>query len=276
MQIEKERSKWLPPPKVEELFVHLSNGFLPSGMNATTSGARKELALPVGNAKLQLYSSPTPNGFKVSIMLEELGVPYDAHMIRFAKGEQFTSGFVKINPNSKIPALVDLDGFGGKTVSTFESAAIVYYLAEKFNRFQPDCPIQRNEIRSWIFWQMASLGPMCGNLGHFFMYAPPTALEARNYGAARYGMEVKRLCHILDTHLQGREYIVGEEYSIADIVIYPWINQLLVGYKQSNGVSARTFLSMDQYPNLLNWAELIAARPGVKRGMAVLVRPSKL
>jgi GST-like protein len=263
--------KWEPPAKLDVLFEHLQNNVF-AKTNSATSGARREQSLPVGNAKLQLYSLATPNGQKVSIMLEELGVDYDAHVINIGANalDQFTSGFVEINPNSKIPALVDLDGFDGEKTITFESAAVVYYLAEKFNKFYPASLKLRNEIRSWIFWQMAGQGPMSGNFGHFMVYAPPDQIEARNYGVARYGMETKRLCHVLDTHLKGKTYMVGEEYSIADIICFPWANQLTKGYVHSNGVGANQFLSVEEsYPNMIKWVNLIRERPAVQRGLVV-------
>jgi len=262
---------WEPPPKIDAIFEHLKGNQF-AAVNSATSGARTQKDLPVGNAKLQLYSLATPNGHKVGIMLEELGVDYDAHVINIGASalDQFTSGFVGVNPNSKIPALVDLDGYDGEKTNVFESAAIVYYLAEKYNKFYPESPKLRNEIRCWIFWQMAGQGPMTGNFGHFMVYAPADQVEARNYGVARYGMEVKRLCHVLETHLKGRTYMVGEEYTIADIVCFPWAYQLTKGYVHKNGVSANQFLSItDDYPNIIAWVNRIAERPAVKRGLQV-------
>jgi len=262
---------WEPPSSIDIIFEHLSNNAF-SKVNLPTSGARSEKPLPVGTARLQLYSLATPNGHKVGIMLEELEVDYDAHVINIGGNalDQFTSGFVEINPNSKIPALVDLDGFDGEKISIFESAAIIYHLAEKFNKFYPPEPKLRSEIRSWIFWQMAGQGPMAGNFGHFMVYAPPDAVEARNYGVARYGMETQRLCHVLDTHLKNRTYIVGEQYTIADICCFPWAFQLTKGYVHSNGVGANAFLSIEQsYPNMVRWIKLILERPAVQRGLTV-------
>lgn len=269
-----EARVWTPPPKLDDLFTHLKGNQF-ANVNSSTSGARSQKELPVGNAKLQFYSLATPNGHKPAIYLEELGVDYDAHTINIGASalDQFTSGFVEINPNSKIPALVDLDGFDGEKTPVFESAAIVYYLAEKFDvegKFYPQSPKLRNEIRQWIFWQMGGQGPHTGNFGHFFVYAPADQIEARNYGVARYGMEVKRLCHVLETRLTGRTYLVGEKYSIADIVVFPWFYQLSKGYLQKNGEGAASFLSvLEDYPNSTQWMNRILERPAVQRGLQV-------
>jgi GST-like protein len=262
---------WSPTPKLDQIFEHLKGNKF-AAVNLPTSGPRSEKELPVGKSKLQLYSLATPNGMKPGIYLEELGVDYDAHTIDIGASslDQFTSGFVSVNPNSKIPALVDLDGYDGEKTSVFESAAIIYYLAEKYNKFYPESPKLRNEIRQWIFWQMAGQGPMTGNFGHFFVYAPDDQVEARNYGVARYGMETKRLCHVLETRLTGRTYLVGEEYTIADIVCFPWFYTLTKSYNHKSGVKAVDFLSIrEDYPNTLAWANRILERPAVKRGITV-------
>lgn len=259
---------WSPPAKIEEIFGKLSNNKFAS-INSPVAGARSTADLPVGNANLQLYSLGTPNGQKVSILLEELGVDYDAHVINIGTGEQFTSGFVSVNPNSKIPALVDRNGPDGHPVNLFESGSIMIYLAEKFDRFIPHDPHLRAEMMNWVFWQMAGFGPMCGNFGHFMVYAPPDQIQARDYGVGRYGMEVQRLCSVLDQHLAGRQYMVGEQYTIADMIILPWFNQLMIGYKHPSGINAREFLSIDQYKNAIAWTERLLAREEVKRGLTV-------
>lgn len=193
-----------------------------------------------------------------------------AHLvINIGVGDQFTSGFVAVNPNSKIPAAVDLNGPGGKAVDLFESASIMLYFAEKTGRFIPSDPATRAECMNWLFWQMGGLGPMCGNFGHFMVYAPDDKVETRDYGVARYGMEVQRLCSVLDQHLSTRNYLVGEEYSIADMASFPWFNQLRIGYKHSSGITAKDFLSIDQYKHANAWADRIAERPAVKRGLLV-------
>lgn len=209
------------------------------------------------------------SGQKVGIILEELGVDYDAHVINIGKGEQFTSGFVEINPNSKIPALVDKEGPDGKSINLFESASIALYLAEKYNKFIPADPRLRAEMFNWIFWQMGGLGPFPGQFGHFFVYAPGDKIETRDYGVARYGMETQRLCSVLDQYLATRTYLVGEEYSLADMIVFPWFNQLRVGYKHTSGVAANDFLSIENYKNANAWADRILERPAVQRGLKV-------
>jgi GST-like protein len=261
--------EWAPPNKIEELFAKTAGNQF-SSMNSNKSGARTEFTLPVGPSSLQLYSLATPNGMKVSIMLEELGVDYDAYTVQIGSSDQFTSGFVGVNPNSKIPALVDLDGPGGKPLNLFESGNIVLYLAEKYKKFIPTDLAQRYQVLNWVFWQMAGQGPMAGNFGHFMVYAPPDKCEARDYGCARYGMETQRLLHVLETALQGKTYLVGEEYTIADIMCYPWVGALRVGYKHKNGIAANDFLSVDEnYPNVIAWCERIKSRPAVARGVQV-------
>jgi len=202
-------------------------------------------------------------------MLEELGIDYDAHVVPLT-GDQFSSGFVGLNPNSKIPAAMDKEGPDGKPIHLFESASIVLYLAEKYNRFIPADKRLRQEVYNWLFWQMGGQGPMTGQFGHFFTYAPADKKEARNYGTARYGMEVQRICSVLDNHLSTRQYMVGDEYTIADMVIFPWFHSALrKGYKHSSGVTGSDFLSVNKYVHLSAWADRILERPAVKRGVTV-------
>ena len=259
-------SAWAPPATIEELFEKAA-GNKWSTINKPTAGAQTEKELPVGDAALQLYSLATPNGIKVAILLEELGVDYDAHVINIGAGDQFGSGFVAVNPNSKIPALVDKKGPGDKPIHLFESGSIALYLCEKYGKFLPADPALRYQVINWLFWQMAGQGPMTGNFGHFFVYAPADQLEARDYGVARYGMEVQRLTDVLDKHLEGRTYMVGEEYSLADILVFPWFHQLRTGYKHASGASASSFLGSDRYKNANAWADRILQRPAVQRGI---------
>jgi GSH-dependent disulfide-bond oxidoreductase len=189
--------------------------------------------------------------------------------INLLKGDQFTSGFVQVNPNSKIPALLDKDGPDGKPINLFESASIALYLGEKYGRFIPRDPRLKAEMMNWLFWQMGGLGPFVGQFGHFFSYAPAEKVETKDYGVARYGMEVQRLCSLLDQHLEGRRYMVGDEYTLADIMIFPWYQALRMGYKHSSGITAKEFLSIDQYKNANAWAERIFERPAVQRGITV-------
>jgi len=263
-----KKKVWAPPAKIESLFAATSgNAF--AGLNSNKSGARTQVPLTVGTAPIQFYSTYTPNSIKVSILLEELGVDYDGHVISIGKGDQFTSGFVGINPNSKIPALVDNHGPDGKPISVFESAAIMLYLAEKYHKFLPTDPRLKAEAMSWLFWQMSAQGPMTGNFGHFMVYAPDDKCEARDYGTARYGMEVQRLCHVLDTHLKDRKFMVGEEYTVVDMAILPWFQQLRTGYIHKTGKTAGDFLSVDQYVNAIAWADRLLTRPAVEKGRLV-------
>eukprot|EP00602_Paraphysomonas_sp_CaronLab_P008503 CAMPEP_0185027474 /NCGR_PEP_ID=MMETSP1103-20130426/12563_1 /TAXON_ID=36769 /ORGANISM="Paraphysomonas bandaiensis, Strain Caron Lab Isolate" /LENGTH=295 /DNA_ID=CAMNT_0027561487 /DNA_START=57 /DNA_END=944 /DNA_ORIENTATION=+ len=266
-------SEWCPPQRIDSLYT-ATDGNKFQGLNSPHAGARSTAELPTGSAPIQYYSIATPNGMKPSILLEELQADYDAHKISL-RGSQFDSGFVAVNPNSKIPAAIDRDGPGGQEVRLFESGSIMLYFADKFKRFVPsqEQGANRAEVMNWLFWQMAGQGPMTGNFGHFFVYAPAEAVEARNYGVARYGMEVKRLCSVLDMHLSengGRMYMVGNEYSIADMAIFPWFNQLRTGYIHPSGVAAAKFLSIEEsYPRVVEWADRIWERPAVKRGMDV-------
>jgi len=260
---------WTPPAKVEDVF-HVTQANAFTGLNSNKSGARTEKPLATTNAPIQLYSMLTPNSVKVSILLEELGIDYDANCISISKGDQFTSGFVSINPNSKIPALVDKEGPDGKPIAIFESAAIMIYLAKKYKKFYPTDPRLESELLSWLFWQMSGQGPASGNFGHFMVYAPDNKLEARDYGVARYGMEVQRLCSVLDNHLKNRKFIVGDEYTIADMAILPWFAQLRVGYIHKSGITAKDVLSIDQYVHANAWADRLLQRPAVERGRQVL------
>jgi GSH-dependent disulfide-bond oxidoreductase len=235
-----------------------------ANINRPVSGSTHEQELPVGRHPLQLYSLATPNGQKVTIMLEELlalgkkGAEYDAWLIRI-NGDQFSSGFVGINPNSKIPAMVDRSG--PKPIRIFESGAILLYLAEKFGAFLPTDPAERAECFSWLFWQMGSAPFLGGGFGHFFAYAP-IKIE---YAIDRYAMETKRLLDVLDRRLAESEYAAGPNYTIADMAIWPWYG----GLARANSYGAAEFLSVEDYKNVLRWADAIAARPAVKRGRIV-------
>ena len=237
-----------------------------ASINRPTAGATHERDLPVGKHPLQLYSLATPNGQKVAIMLEELlaaghaGAEYDAWPIRIGEGDQFSSGFVAINPNSKIPALVDRSG--PEPVRVFESGAILVYLAEKFGAFLPDSGPARAETLSWLFWQMGSAPFLGGGFGHFFTYAP-VKIE---YAINRYAMEAKRQLDVLDRRLAEHEYVAGAQYSIADIAIWPWYGGLALGRVYEG---ADEFLAVHEYAHLMRWARQIDARPAVRRGRIV-------
>jgi GST-like protein len=260
---------WIPPEKVEDLYAKAGGNRFAS-INRPTSGARSDVALPRGDSQVQLYSLSTPNGIKVSILLEELGVDYDAHKISIMNGEQFHSGFVSVNPNSKIPAAIDMDGPDGQPIHLFESAAIMTYFADKYNRYNFSSNGRaRQEMMQWIYFQMANQGPMTGNFGHFFVYAPEDKFETREYGTARYGMEVQRICDVMDKHMEGKTYFVNEEYSLADMALFPWFDQLRKGYVHKCGISAAAFLSVDRYANLNRWADMLLQREAVQRGTQV-------
>ena len=235
-----------------------------ANINRPVSGATSERVLPVGRHPLQLYSMGTPNGVKVTIMLEELlalgheGAEYDAWMIRIGEGDQFTSGFVEINPNSKIPAMVDTTT--DPTTRVFESGSILVYLAEKFGAFWPTEHRKRTETMNWLMWQMGSAPFVGGGFGHFFVYAP----FKMEYPINRFAMETKRQLHVLDTHLADHEYMAGDEYTIADMAIFPWYGSIM---REAYG--AQTFLNVQEYRNLDRWVDLIAARPAVRRGRMV-------
>ncbi len=202
---------------------------------------------------IELHTFPTPNGWKASIALEELGLPYRVVPVNIARGAQFEPAFLEINPNNKVPAILDHEpAFGGKPVSVFESGAILLYLAEKTGRLLPRDPRRRIAALEWIFWQMANQGPMCGQLGHFRNYAP----EPIGYALERYGNEVHRVYRVLDERLAGREFI-ADEFSMADIICWPWVH--LRGH---HGVE------LDEFPGIARWYEALAKRPGVERGIA--------
>lgn len=227
------------------------------GMNKPTAGARFERNLPKGEHPLQLYSLGTPNGQKVTILLEELGVDYDAWKISFDKLDQFGSDFVKVNPNSKIPAMMDYSQ--SPPLRVFETGSILLYLAEKEGKFIPSDAYKRTECLNWLFWQIGTAPYIGGGFGHFYKYAPVHF----EYAINRFTMETKRIVDVLDKHLEGKEYICGDEYTIADIATYPWIGCLDWGY------NAKDFLQLDDYQNVKKWIERIEARPAVKRGRRV-------
>jgi len=234
-------------------------------LNQPTSGSRFEQQLPVGQHPFQLYSLATPNGQKVTILLEELlalghtDAEYDAWLIKIGEGQQFGSGFVEINPNSKIPALVDHSQ--NPPLRVFESGSILLYLAEKFKAFIPTDIAARTECLNWLFWQMGSAPYIGGGLGHFYAYAP-VKIE---YAINRFAMETKRLLDVLDQHLAKHEYLAGNEYSIADIAAFPWYGSVVKGWVYN----ADEFLSVDQYKHVQRWADAILARPAVQRGRMV-------
>jgi GSH-dependent disulfide-bond oxidoreductase len=237
-----------------------------ANINRPTAGAQFERELPVGKHPLQLYSLGTPNGVKVTIMLEELlakghkGAEYDAWLIKIGDGDQFGSGFVKVNPNSKIPAL--LDRSGKQPIRVFETAAILMHLAEKFGEFLPTETAARAECLSWLFWQMGSAPYLGGGFGHFYAYAP-VKIE---YAIDRFAMETKRQLDVLDRRLAESAYIAGPDYTIADMAIFPWYGGLCKGWLY--GESA-TFLSVHEYKNVNRWADKLLERPAVKRGRMV-------
>jgi GST-like protein len=236
-----------------------------ASINRPIAGATHERELPVGRHPLQLYSLGTPNGQKVTVMLEELlalghvGAEYDAWLIRIDQGEQFASGFVAVNPNSKIPAL--LDRGGPAPVRVFESGAILVYLAEKFDAFLPRTGAARAECLSWLFWQVGSAPYLGGGFGHFYAYAP-VKIE---YAIDRFAMETKRQLDVLERRLAGSEYLAGAEYTIADMAVWPWYGGLVKGLLYGAG----EFLSVHEYTNVIRWADAIAARPAVRRGRIV-------
>ena len=236
-----------------------------ASINRPVAGPTHDADLPVGRHPLQLYSLATPNGQKVAIMLEELlaaghaGAEYDAWPVRIGDGEQFGSGFVAANPNSKIPALVDRSG--SEPIRVFESGAILVHLADRFGAFLPVAPAARAECLSWLFWQVGS-GPFVGGgFGHFYAYAP----EKIEYAINRYAMEVKRQLDVLDRRLDQGPYVAGDEYTIADMAIWPWYGGLVLGRVYEAG----EFLSVGDYRNVRRWAEEIDARPAVGRGVRV-------
>lgn len=241
------------------------NGGEFASINRPTSGAQSVKELPIGKHPLQLYSLGTPNGQKVTIMLEELlalghkGAEYDAWLIDIRKGDQFGSGFVEVNPNSKIPALMDRSG--EKPIRIFESGAILVYLAEKFGALLPETQPARAETLSWLFWQMGSAPFLGGGFGHFYAYAPVKI----KYAIDRYAMEAKRQLDVLDKRLAEQEFVAGKDYSVADIAIWPWYGAVAKGLVYN----AAEFLSVHEYKNVLRWADQVAERPAVKRGAKV-------
>lgn len=241
------------------------NGGEWASINRPVSGATHEKALPVGMHPLQLYSLGTPNGQKVTIMLEELlalgvtAAEYDAHLIQIGEGEQFSSGFVSINPNSKIPALVDQSG--DTSIEVFESGAILLYLADKFGHLLPKDIEKRTTVMNWLFWLQGSAPYLGGGFGHFYTYAPAKF----EYPINRFTMEVKRQLDLLDKQLAANKFIAGDEYSIADIAIWPWYGNVVLG----KAYDAAEFLDVASYKNLQRWANDIAERPAVQRGRIV-------
>jgi len=251
------------PPKVWTW--DAPNGGEFASINRPTAGPTHDKDLPVGRHPLQLYSLGTPNGQKVTILLEELlelghaGAEYDAWLIRINDGDQFGSGFVAINPNSKIPALVDRSG--PAPVRVFESGSILLYLAEKFGAFVPTAGPDRAEVLSWLFWQMGSAPYLGGGFGHFYTYAP-IKIE---YAINRFAMEVKRQLDVLDRRLSETRYLGGDAYTIADIATWPWYGGLVLG----RAYGAAEFLQVHQYRNVVRWAQEIDSRPAVQRGRRV-------
>lgn len=240
-----------------------SSGGKFSNINRPVSGATHDKELPRGKHPFQLYSLATPNGVKATIMFEELlelGIKeaeYDAYIIDISKGDQFGSGFVELNPNSKIPVMLDVEA----DQRVFESGSILVYLSEKFGQFLPKEPAARTEAMNWLFWQMGSAPFLGGGFGHFYAYAP----EKYEYPINRYAMEVKRQLDVLDKHLADNEYLAGDEYSIADMAVWPWYGVLVQGHLYN----AAEFLSVDSYKNVQRWTQTIAERPAVKRGRIV-------
>ena len=247
-----------------EVWTNTESGGQFASINRPTAGAREERELPVGEHPFQLYSSATPNGVKASVMLEELleaghDAEYDAWYIGISDGDQFSSGFVDVNPNSKIPALVDRSG--PEPVRVFESGAILLHLAEKFGAFLPT-GTARAEVLSWLFWQVGSAPFIGGGFGHFYAYAP----EKYEYPINRYAMETKRLFDVADKRLEQSEYLGGADYTVADIATFPWFAPFVIG-----GIygEARKFLSIHEYENVERWVKQIADRPAVRRGRIV-------
>ncbi len=251
------------PPKVWTW--NKASGGRFANINRPIAGPTHDKELPVGRHPFQLYSLATPNGVKVTVMLEELlalghrGAEYDAWLIRIGEGDQFGSGFVSVNPNSKIPALVDRSG--PTPIRVFESGAILVHLAEKFGAFLPTEAEARAACLSWLFWQMGSAPYLGGGFGHFYAYAP-TKIE---YAIDRFAMEVKRQLDVLDRHLADNEYMAGSDYTIADIAIWPWYGALAKGLLYESG----EFLQVQEYRNVQRWTDLVAERPAVKRGRMV-------
>ena len=251
------------PPKIWSF--DAENGGKFANINRPTAGARFDKTLPRGKHPFQLHSMATPNGVKVSVMFEELleagisAAEYDAYPINIGDGDQFGSGFVDINPNSKIPALIDTTTTPETRI--FESGSILVYLAEKFEAFIPKDPAGRTECMNWLFWQMGSAPFLGGGFGHFYAYAP----EKYQYPIDRYAMEVKRQLDVLDKQLANNQYIAGDDYTIADMAIWPWYGALV----RNVVYQAAEFLQTQEYTHVVRWANDIAARPAVKRGLMV-------
>jgi len=256
------------PPKVWK-WENQSGGKF-TNINRPISGSTHEKELPIGKHPLQLYSLGTPNGIKITVLLEELlalgheGAEYDAFLINIGEGAQFGSGFVEINPNSKIPALLDMSTKPSTRV--FESGAIMLYLAEKFDEFIPTDPSEKAECMSWFFWGMGSSPYLGGGFGHFYAYAP----EKFEYPINRFAMEVKRQLDVLDKNLSQRQYLSGEIFNISDIAVHSWYGTLIL----RNAYNAAEFLDLESYKNVVRWAEEIAERPAYKRGSRVNRAPS--
>ena len=252
------------PPKIWTWTKPSGGAF--ANINRPISGATHDKDLPIGKHPLQLYSLGTPNGVKITIMLEELlalghsGAEYDAWLIKISEGDQFGSGFVAVNPNSKIPALIDRSG--AAPIRVFESGSILLYLAEKFDAFLPKDLPTRTETLNWLFWQMGSAPYLGGGFGHFYAYAPAKF----EYPINRFSMEVKRQLDVLDRHLAGHEFMAGNDYTIADMAIWPWYGALVKGLLY--GTSAE-FLAVQDYKHVNRWTNAIAERPAVKRGRMV-------
>ncbi|WP_110643385.1 glutathione-dependent disulfide-bond oxidoreductase [Salinicola sp. CPA57] len=249
------------PPKVWE---PKESGGKFASINRPVAGPTHDKALPIGEHPFQLYSLATPNGVKVTVMLEELlalgkDAEYDAWLIKIGDGDQFGSGFVEVNPNSKIPALMDRSG--DKPIRVFESGSILLHLAEKFGAFLPSDPAQRVETMNWLFWQMGSAPYLGGGFGHFYAYAP----EKIEYAIDRFTMEAKRQLDVLDRRLAESRYLAGDEYTIADIATWSWYGQLALGRLYD----AAEFLDVESYENVQRWAKEIDARPAVQRGRMV-------
>ncbi|GGP74587.1 glutathione-dependent disulfide-bond oxidoreductase [Shewanella ulleungensis] len=251
------------PPKVWVNEASTANKW--ANINSPVSGARFERALPVGEHALQLYSLGTPNGQKVTIMLEELlalGVKeaeYDAYLINISELDQFSSGFVGVNPNSKIPALVDKSG--AEDINVFESASILVHLAEKFGHFLPKSGPARTQTFNWLFWAQGSAPFLGGGFGHFYAYAD----EKQEYPINRFAMEAKRQLDVLDKQLANNTFIAGEDFTVADMAIWPWYGNLVLG----NLYSAAEFLDVASYKNVVRWANQVLQRPGVQRGRII-------
>ena len=261
-------NKYTPP----KIWVNEANGANKwANINSPESGARTEQQLPVGQHPLQLYSLGTPNGQKVTILLEELlalGIneaEYDAFIIKIGEGDQFTSGFVAVNPNSKIPALVD--NSDESSVNVFESASILVHLAEKFGQFLPSSGPARTATFNWLFWAQGSAPFLGGGFGHFYAYAD----EKQEYPINRFAMEVKRQLDVLDKQLANNKFVAGDEYTIADMAIWPWYGNLAI----NNSYEAAEFLQVENYTHVVRWANEILARPAVQRGR-IVNRPDML